>query len=77
MALAPRPAAYVAMRRAILDGQTNLTPEVTDGITSGPGNQGSGNTGLIGQAGTAGVQLSLPRSQHFGTGGTAQGGLAP
>jgi hypothetical protein len=44
------------------------------GIVSGPGNQGSSNTAhLVGQAGTGGTYLSLPR--QIGRGGI--GGAKP
>ena len=38
-----------------------------DGSNTGPGNQGTAcPASLIGQAGTAGVQLSVPRQLKFG-----------
>ena len=46
-----------------------LGPQTTSGVTSGPGNQGTANVAhLVGQAGTAGTQLSVPRSLRFGQG---------
>lgn len=53
--------------------QFGRAPEEPDllgtGIVSGPGNQGTANTAhLIGQAGTAGTRLSIPRNLKFGTG---------
>lgn len=50
---------------ALLAGVRDLTP-ATDGIVSGPGNQGSANQNLAGQSGTSGVQIGLPRHLNFG-----------
>ena len=69
MMLRARIIAFLASRDALLAGQTDLTPQVTSGIQSGPGNQGTANTAhIIGQAGTAGTQLSVPRLLRFGQG---------
>lgn len=60
---------YLANLRDLLAGQTDLTPDVTAGITTGPGNQGTQNTAhLIGQAGTSADRFSIPRQMHFGAG---------
>lgn len=61
----------------LLASQTMLTPQVMRGITSGPGNQGTAALIHRGQSGTAATQLGVPRMQHFGVGGTAQGSNAP
>lgn len=51
-----------AQRLADLLASVRVIVNPLAGITSGPGNQGSANTAhLAGQAGTAGVYLSLPR----------------
>lgn len=40
----------------------------SNGVISGPGNQGTANTAhMIGQAGTAANRLSLPRQGRFGS----------
>lgn len=51
-------------------GRAPVEPDLLgSGIVSGPGNQGTANTAhLIGQAGTAGTRLSIPRNLKFGTG---------
>ena len=67
--LSPRVVGYLATRLALLAGQTDLGPQTTSGVTSGPGNQGTANVAhLVGQSGTAGTQLSVPRSLRFGQG---------
>jgi hypothetical protein len=46
--------AYLTNLAGYLAGQTDLAPQVTTGITDGPGNQGTANTAhMMGQAGTA------------------------
>jgi hypothetical protein len=65
---------FLIQLAALLASRTDLAPQVTAGVTTGPGNQGSANTAhLVGQAGTSGAQISLPRSQHFGAGGFVGG----
>jgi hypothetical protein len=65
---------FLANLAMLLASRTDLTPQVTDGILSGQGNQGSASTVMnMGRAGTAGVQISVPRSQNFGAGGLVQG----
>ena len=60
---------FSANRDALLAGATDLGPQTTSGVTSGPGNQGSSNTAhLVGQSGTSGSQLSIPRLLRFGQG---------
>jgi hypothetical protein len=49
----------IASRRAEL-------PQVTDGVTSGAGNQGSAAFLLIGHSGTGAAQLQIPRNLRFG-----------
>ena len=59
----PTVLAYLANRAALLWGQTDLGPQVTSGITSGQGNQGSSATTLNqSQAGTGAIALDLPRA---------------
>ncbi len=51
---------------ALLAGQTDTAPIVTAGVTTGPGNQGTANIAhMVGQAGTAGTQSSVPRALRF------------
>jgi hypothetical protein len=57
-----RQLAFLENLAALLASRTNLTPEVTDGITSGPGNDGSQALVFIGQSGTAGARGALPMS---------------
>jgi hypothetical protein len=45
------------------------------GVTSGPGNQGTAAQMTIGQAGTAGSRIAVPRTLKLGAGGTAPGGV--
>jgi hypothetical protein len=70
--------AYIALRLAIIDAIFPVFPEITPGILASQGNQGSANTAhLAGQAGTGAYEIALPRSLHFGAGGTAQGSSKP
>jgi hypothetical protein len=56
--------AYLANRAALLWGSRDADyPELTAGITSGQGNQGSSATTLNqSQAGTGAIALDLPRA---------------
>lgn len=54
------------MLRYLLASRRAVAPQITDGITTGAGNQGSSAFTFIGQAGTSGTQLSIPRNLRFG-----------
>lgn len=65
MALVPTPLLllrYLNTKAAIVAGAIGKdVPEITDGITSGPGNQGSAATVLAqGEAGTSATRGSIP-----------------
>jgi hypothetical protein len=62
----PRIVALLASLAALVASETDLTADVTDGVTSGPGNQGTQATVLQAQSGGDGTQLSVPRMMSFG-----------
>jgi hypothetical protein len=62
----PRIVALLASLAALVASETDTTADVTDGVTSGPGNQGTQATMLQAQSGSDGTQLSVPRQMSFG-----------